>query len=242
MNWIPSCARYVSRQPSPQSNSIFCYHSYEEGWACNSISTAFLLPLKGRRGDVREIYSNDVLSTLWPHRKITRISKYFVKNSSTLPFIFYFKDSALMGAHIVQIPATKLQWYRFLRQDTVCTPLPNIQMLYKGRRLVTLPAHIAAIRPFLLSWSFRMSFTAGDCMKKPYQKSLFGVDYLKHRLNIFHCKFINKFYKENQPTTLHPASGQRAMKTLRRKTKTNTCPTRKEQGNQKELQGSTWPT
>ena len=53
LNWIPSCAEYVSRQPSPQSNSIFCYHSHEEAWACNSIFTACLLKLKGRRGDVR---------------------------------------------------------------------------------------------------------------------------------------------------------------------------------------------
>lgn len=149
-----------------------------------------------------------------------------------------------MGACIVRIPANTLQEYRFPRQETVCLPLQNIQMLYKARHLVNPPAHIAAIRPFLLSWSFKMSFTAGDCTKKPYHKSLFGTDYLKHSWNIYHCNFINKFYKENQLPALHPATAQKAMKTLKRRKNwtINTCPTRKEQGNQKELQGSTWPT
>lgn len=56
--------------------------------------------------------------------------------------------------------------------------LQDIQMLYKARHFVNPPAHIAAIRPFLLSWSFKMSFTAADCMKK-HHKSLSGVGHLK---------------------------------------------------------------
>lgn len=122
-----------------------------------------------------------------------------------------------MGACIVQIPATQFQEYRFLRQETVCMPLQNIQMLYKSTHLFNPPAQIAAIRPFLLSWSFKISFTAGDCMKRSFHKSLFGVDYLKHGWIFFHCKFLNKFYKENQLTAPHPASQQRPMKTLRRR-------------------------
>lgn len=88
-------------------------------------------------------------------------------------------------------------------------------MLYTARHFANPPAHMAAIRPFLLSWSFKMSFTAADCMKK-HQKSLFGVGYLKLSWNSFHWNFINMFCTEKQLEFFLPAPGQRAMRTLKK--------------------------
>lgn len=71
---------------------------------------------------------------------------------------------------------------------TACLSFQNTQVFIKGRCVTNPPAHIAAIRPFLLSWSFKMSLTAADWTK--IKKShcfelIIWVDHTKHHLNQF---------------------------------------------------------
>lgn len=138
-----------------------------------------------------------------------------------------------------QIPATKLQEHRFLQQETLFMLLQNIQMFYKARHFGNPPAHIAAIRPFLLSWSFKMSFTAADCTKK-HHKSLFGVGYLKHGWKNFLKILWNRtcfIEKTNWHLPTPPQDrGQWEYQEGEKLKPIHTCPRRKEEGNQKELQ------
>lgn len=122
----------------------------------------------------------------------------------------------LMGARMVQIPAIKLQEYRFLRQETVCTAGPSkypnaLKSEMSCQPTCTYSSNQAFSAFLVLQNVFDSSRLYTETRSQVIVCSRLFEAQLKHFPQKIHTQVLQR-----KPTPLPPASRQMATKTLKK--------------------------